>query len=38
MHQTRAIITDSGFQRMAEGVAEVQQRAVALFGFVARNE
>ena len=37
MHQPRAVIGGRGFQRVAEGVAEIEQRAVAGLELVARR-
>ena len=33
-----AVVADELFERMAEGVAEIEQRAVALLGLVARDD
>ena len=38
MHQPGAVVMGQALQRMAEGVAQIQQSAVALFGFVARHD
>ena len=38
MHQPGAVIAGRRFQRMAEGVAEIEQRPVAGLEFVARHD
>ena len=38
MHQPLAVVIHQPLQRMAESMAEIEQRAVALFGLVARHE
>ena len=38
MHETGAVVVDEALEGVAEGVAEVEQRAVALLGLVARDD
>ena len=35
MHEPFAIILHEGFQRVAEGVAKIEQRAISRLGFIA---
>ena len=35
MHKARPVVMGEGFERVPEGVAQIEQGAVALFGLVA---